>query len=351
MVEYKSPYVEFVDGSQVVDVLEKIKNSFKRARIAVAFMSYGGLKLLESPLYLKTPKEFKKRKKRIELLVSLAQPCITDPKALDKILKFKKKLGKYGKNLQVRYYAKEGGLHSKLFLFEGQGENVAIIGSSNATEGGFKKNKEANLLIRGNPKTSPFPQIEEFFDNLWKIRGKIGPVELTESILKDYESKRNSFRKAEENAKKESRKFKIPTGKFGTKKIRKKGPYLYIDDTRYSVSDLYGYCTLCNRQIPIPPNWVRGWICDKHVGVRCILTKKRGYQPQIAIGSVSNIKSPRKIEGECRRRKKREGYCDRKFSLSEQFTHMICNKCYTTRNKEQRYKYRGFYYDKDKVFK
>ena len=71
-------------------------------------------------------------------------------------------------------------LHAKIYLF--QPGNIAIIGSSNLSGGGFSSiNQELNVVWSGSKKV--FDAVKSQFDNLWKKSEKITKNSLRSQIL------------------------------------------------------------------------------------------------------------------------------------------------------------------------
>jgi hypothetical protein len=57
--------------------------------------------------------------------------------------------------------------HPKLVLGQRNGNVRAIVGSSNFTVGGYGRNTELNLLLRGTASDSPLAALQEFVDTQW----------------------------------------------------------------------------------------------------------------------------------------------------------------------------------------
>ena len=134
--------VYFVDNMSIsmVSVLSEALSFSDDIRIAVAFVSIKGLALIEDSLKLAI-----KTANSIEFLVGLDMNW-TEPDALKMLYKLSTdndKITCLCLSSLKPYYT----YHPKLYLFH-KGNNVkSIIGSSNLTTGGLKKNIEANVVI------------------------------------------------------------------------------------------------------------------------------------------------------------------------------------------------------------
>jgi HKD family nuclease len=148
--------VKFVDSA---GVLQELRESIPYAvsfRSAVAFLSSEGYREIE-PLLLK----LLRRQKRVQLVVGISEYGITDWQPLARLRQLRKKYP----NLSVKIF-KNRGFHPKLFLSEfPNGEVSILIGSSNLTAGGMRKNVEANILLKGKPSDGFVNEINSFFDN------------------------------------------------------------------------------------------------------------------------------------------------------------------------------------------
>jgi HKD family nuclease len=113
-------------------------------RIAAAFVSTGGISLLEQGL-----QDCIKRNCYIEFVLGI-DLTVTDPKALWALYQ----LSKANQNVKLYCYSSsnsEGIYHPKLYVANQLFVVTAIIGSSNLTEGGLRSNVEVNVLIESEP--------------------------------------------------------------------------------------------------------------------------------------------------------------------------------------------------------
>jgi HKD family nuclease len=87
-------------------------------------------------------------------------------------------------------------LHSKVYLFEGETYFSVIIGSSNFSRGGLKKNLEANIEVFGE-KDKLYNDIKSFSDEIWRSMYAIDPIahpDIFESYKELYNKrKKNEF--------------------------------------------------------------------------------------------------------------------------------------------------------------
>lgn len=87
----------------------------------------------------------------IRLLVDLGNP-ITSASSLARYLD--------NPRVSISYFS-DRSLHAKVYLLDG----AALVGSSNLTGNGLRKNREANVVV--GPKEPAFHSLREFFDELW----------------------------------------------------------------------------------------------------------------------------------------------------------------------------------------
>lgn len=79
----------------------------------------------------------------------------TEPEALFQLHKWNK--------LNI-VYDTAGVFHPKFYLFENESSFSLITGSSNFTAGGFHKNTESNVLIKGNKKNLSSLNLKDFIE-------------------------------------------------------------------------------------------------------------------------------------------------------------------------------------------
>lgn len=137
--------VLFVDNMSIdmVSVLSEALTSSNDIRIAVAFVSKKGLMLIDDSLRFAINSA-----NSIEFLVGLDMNW-TEPDALQILFNLSinnEKINCICLSSLKPYYT----YHPKLYLFNDNNIVKSIIGSSNLTEGGLKKNIEANVLIEAS---------------------------------------------------------------------------------------------------------------------------------------------------------------------------------------------------------
>lgn len=148
--------MKFLDSAGVLQELRKSVPYAVSFRSAVAFLSSEGYREIE-PLLLK----LLRRQKSAQLIVGISEYGITEWQPLARLQRLRAKYP----NLSVRIF-KNRGFHPKLFLSEFQNGKLSIlIGSSNLTAGGIRKNIEANILLKGKPTDGFISEINSFLDN------------------------------------------------------------------------------------------------------------------------------------------------------------------------------------------
>jgi HKD family nuclease len=155
--------IDFADNTKqnVLNVLAAEVPKASELKFAVAFVSQSGLKLIEPYLdkCLRTGGH-------AEFLIGL-NVTATEPQAVQYLCQLKQQ------GLPVTCYCfsdptrrREPIYHPKLYLMC-RGEQVtAVIGSSNLTEGGLRRNIEINAVIRGDLYDETVSDIYEIYNNL-----------------------------------------------------------------------------------------------------------------------------------------------------------------------------------------
>jgi len=127
--------------------------------MAVAFVSHGGLAMLELPL-----SEAVGAGAHLEFLIGLDMKS-TDPQALAKLYA----MSKAHPNVGLYCYVSRNGMaiyHPKVYLAQVADRVVALIGSSNLTEGGLRRNTEVNVVIEGTAHDEVILDIYETYHRL-----------------------------------------------------------------------------------------------------------------------------------------------------------------------------------------
>lgn len=146
-------------------------------RIAVAFASAGGLDLIRGALTQSLASGA-----HVEFIVGMDLGG-TDPDALWAL----HHLGREHQNLRLYCCAhlREGCVyHPKLYVMEASDETIAVVGSSNLTEGGLRRNDEVNAVIRGTRRDEAISDVYAAYSRL-----KFGPntVEPDDELLERYQ--------------------------------------------------------------------------------------------------------------------------------------------------------------------
>lgn len=170
---------------------QELANS-TQARIAVAFMKYSGLKVIEQSL-----NSCLSKKSNVEIIAGLDFKT-TDPQAINFLLNIKKSFP----NLTFFCFGDKKDnktdivFHPKIYLFNNKKETTSIIGSTNLTGGGLLSNFEVNTVIKED-KPLYFSQLEAIYNSV-KFTPSI--FEPDEEYLSGYSDIYSAFSKSEEKA-------------------------------------------------------------------------------------------------------------------------------------------------------
>jgi len=131
------------------------------AKIAVAFLKYSGVKVIEKAL-----DSFLKNNGIIEIIAGLDFKT-TDPQSMHYFIQLQKQVS----NLKFYCYGDKDEnktdvvFHPKIYLFEKGRETTGIVGSTNLTRGGLLTNFEVNVVIK---ETKPlyFSQLEAIYNSV-----------------------------------------------------------------------------------------------------------------------------------------------------------------------------------------
>ena len=148
------------DSKKLVESLLQAMAKSNRLRIAVAFVSTGGISLLEQGL-----QDCISRNCYIEFILGI-DLYVTDSKALQNLYQ----LSKANQNIKLYCYRasnyednSEAIYHPKLYIADQTSVVTIIIGSSNLTEGGLRSNVEFNVLIKSEPDSSIVSKVHEMY--------------------------------------------------------------------------------------------------------------------------------------------------------------------------------------------
>ena len=162
------------------------------AKIAVAFLKYSGLKVIEQSLNYCL-----KNKGNVEIIAGLDFKT-TDPQSMHYFIQLQKQVS----NLKFYCYGdKEENktsviFHPKIYLFEKGRETTGIVGSTNLTRGGLLTNFEVNVVIK---ETKPlyFSQLEAIYNSVKFTDSVFSP---DEEYLAGYSDVYKAFLQNEETA-------------------------------------------------------------------------------------------------------------------------------------------------------
>jgi len=182
------------------------------AKMAVAFLKYSGLKVIEQSL-----SNCLKNNGNIEIIVGLDFKT-TDPQSMHYLIQLQKQTP----NLKFYCYGDKDRnktnivFHPKIYLFEKGRETTGIIGSTNLTRGGLLTNFEANVVIK-EAKPVYFSQLEAIYNSVKFTDSVFSP---DEEYLAGYSDVYKAFLQNEEKATKDKNVQEV------VRQIRKREEYL-----------------------------------------------------------------------------------------------------------------------------
>ncbi len=164
-------------------------------RIAVAFLKYSGLRVIESSL-----DQCLKNNGSVEIIAGLDFKT-TDPQSMHYLIQ----LQKTTPNLRFYCYGDKDVnqnnivFHPKIYLFQGKKETTGIVGSTNLTAGGLMTNFEVNTIFK---ETKPlyFSQLEAIYNSVKFTDSVFAP---DEEYLTGYSDVYKAFLQNEQNASKD----------------------------------------------------------------------------------------------------------------------------------------------------
>lgn len=176
--------VRLVDniGTKVVDELNAIVGRSRDIRFAVAFMSSDGLALVRDAL-----REAVRKGATFEVLVGLDM-SVTEPAALSTMYEWSQA------NANVAMFCIVSAVgsavyHPKLYLAGSDAGTTCVVGSSNLTAGGLKKNIEANLVVEGEPTDDVMTEAYSVYNRLKFHKDRVVPdAELLQMYADRFES-------------------------------------------------------------------------------------------------------------------------------------------------------------------
>lgn len=165
------------------------------ARMAVAFVKYSGIKIIEQAL-----KNCLKNNGSIEIIAGLDFKT-TDPLAMRYLIQVQRQTA----NLKFYCYGDRGEnktsiiFHPKIYLFQNKKEMTGIVGSTNLTKGGLLTNFEANVIFK-EPKPLYFSQLEAIYNSVKFTESVFSP---NDEYLAGYSDVYRAFLRNEKKASKD----------------------------------------------------------------------------------------------------------------------------------------------------
>ena len=170
---------------------QELQNA-QSARIAIAFLKYSGIKVIEKSL-----NQCLDNNGSVEIIAGLDFKT-TDPQSMHYLIQ----LQKTNPNLKFYCYGDKDVnknnvvFHPKIYLFQGKRETTGIVGSTNLTSGGLMTNFEANVIFKEN-KPLYFSQIEAIYNSVKFTDSVFSP---DEEYLSGYSEVYKAFLQNEQNA-------------------------------------------------------------------------------------------------------------------------------------------------------
>jgi len=172
-------------------VNQELQNA-QSARIAIAFLKYSGIKVIEKSL-----DRCLKNNGSVEIIAGLDFKT-TDPQSMHCLIQ----LQKTTPNLKFYCYGDKDAnknnivFHPKIYLFQGKRETTGIVGSTNLTAGGLMTNFEANVIFKES-KPLYFSQLEVIYNSVKFTDSVFSP---DEEYLAGYSDIYKAFLQNEEKA-------------------------------------------------------------------------------------------------------------------------------------------------------
>ena len=170
---------------------QELQNA-QSARIAIAFLKYSGVKVIEKSL-----NQCLDNNGSVEIIAGLDFKT-TDPQSMHYFIK----LQKQKPNLKFYCYGDKDVnktdivFHPKIYLFQGKRETTGIVGSTNLTGGGLMTNFEANVIFKES-KPLYFSQIEATYNSVKFTDSVFSP---DETYLSSYSEVYKAFLQNEQSA-------------------------------------------------------------------------------------------------------------------------------------------------------
>lgn len=176
----------------VGNIINQELQNAQTVRIAIAFLKYSGIKVIEKSL-----NQCLDNNGSVEIIAGLDFKT-TDPQSMHYLIQ----LQKTKPNLKFYCYGDKDVnknsivFHPKIYLFEGRRETTGIVGSTNLTGGGLMTNFEANVIFKEN-KPLYFSQIEAIYNSVKFTDSVFSP---DEEYLSGYSEVYKAFLQNEQGA-------------------------------------------------------------------------------------------------------------------------------------------------------
>lgn len=230
--------VELVDNSarKLLDTIRPVMAQSDDCRIAVAYVSFRGLELLDPAI-----RECLERGGCIEFLVGL-DLLVTDPQALWSLHRMSQ-----AEPNNVAYFClsdlgPSAVYHPKLYVLKSGDAVTMVIGSSNLTEGGLRQNVEVNALLRATTQDEITSDVYGVYNSLKFHPKRIRP---DEEFLAFYEEAHAARARGERLVRRESRLREL------TSRLQAKGASL--SHPVPTKKDLFGWQKLVFERLPEGP--------------------------------------------------------------------------------------------------
>ena len=179
----------------VGNIINQELQNAQSARIAIAFLKYSGIRVIEKSL-----DQCLKNNGSVEIIAGLDFKT-TDPQSMHYLIQLQKTTS----NLKFYCYGDKDinknniVFHPKIYLFQGKRETTAIVGSTNLTAGGLMTNFEANVIFKES-KPLYFSQLEAIYNSVKFTDSIFSP---DEEYLAGYSDVYKAFLQNEDNATKD----------------------------------------------------------------------------------------------------------------------------------------------------
>ncbi|MDM8552769.1 phospholipase D family protein [Desulfobacterales bacterium HSG2] len=144
--------------SPIGEIINQELCNANSVRIAVAFLKFSGLEVIQQPLF-----NCLSNNGKVEIIAGLDFKT-TDSDSMCYLVDLQKQTP----NLKFYCYNSKTNIafHPKIYLFETGQESTGIVGSSNLTKGGLLTNFETNIVIREAKPACYFSQLEAIYNSV-----------------------------------------------------------------------------------------------------------------------------------------------------------------------------------------